>query len=111
MALKRENQIPDDIQDEIGICLRKLHAIPTWTAHKHAVYEEFKELIKTEKYFSFSADCRDYHLERKGQSCIYNVPEDQQGALSIFAGKRIRLVCDGSFNPYTARTYFAKIIT
>ena len=68
-------------------------AIPTWTAVKHALYSQFEELVTRKSYVAFTGDCRIYHLERKGQSCLYDVPLNQRGALSKFAGKRVRLVC------------------
>ncbi len=110
MALKRDMQIPDEIPDEAGLLLRSLNGIPTWTAKKFEFYASFELLAKRERYLSFTADCRYYHLERKGEHCLYDVPLNQRGALQILAGKRIRLVCGGSFNPYTARFYFAKKI-
>lgn len=108
MALSHDKQIPDDIYDDVGILLRELVAIPTWTAVKHALYSQFEELVTRKSYLAFTGDCRDYHLERKGQSCLYDVPLNQRGALAKFAGKRVRLVCGGSYNPYSDRFYFAK---
>lgn len=108
MALRRHLQIPDDLPDEAGRLLRQLYAIPAWTAEKHALYAAFERLAKRERYLAFSGDCRDYHLERKGQHCLYDIPFDQRGALRHLAGKRVRLVCGGAFNPYSDRFYFAK---
>lgn len=110
MSLNHNLQIPDDIHDDVGILLRELHAIPTWTDAKHALYSRFEELVTRKSYLAFTGDCRDYHLERKGQSCLYDVPLNQRGALAKFAGKRVRLVCGGSYNPYSGRFYFAKVI-
>ena len=108
MTLHLDNQIPDTINDEIGICLRQLHAIPQWTKEKVKIFLKFETLANRENYMSFFADRRDYHLQRKGQSCLYDVPLDQRGALKRFSGMRIRLVCGGSLNPYSDRIYFAK---
>jgi hypothetical protein len=108
MTLSYDMQVPDDIHDDVGILLRNLQAIPTWTDAKHAIYAEFEKLVKSREYIFFTGDCRDYHLERKGQSCLYDVPLNQRGALAKFAGKRVRLVCGGSYNPYSDRFYFAK---
>lgn len=108
MTLSHNLQTPDDIHDDVGILLRELHAIPTWTDAKHAIYAEFERLVKSREYLFFTGDCRDYHLERKGQSCLYDVPLKQRGALAKFRGKRVRLVCGGSYNPYSDRFYFAK---
>jgi hypothetical protein len=110
MKLRKENQIPDNIDDVIGNCLQRLHAIPTWTSAKHLIHEELKNLLSAENYITFTAEYRDYHLARTGQSCLYDVPPDQHGPLGIFAGKRIRLVCGGAANAYTAKLYFAKAL-
>ena len=108
MTLSYDMQVPDDIHDDVGIMLRNLRAIPNWTDAKHAIYAEFERLVKSREYLFFTGDCRDYHLERKGQSCLYDVPLNQRGALAKFAGKRVRLVCGGSYNPYSGRFYFAE---
>ncbi len=108
MTLAFDKQIPDDLSDDVGQCLRRLHALPRWTAQKFEVYKEFEQLAERHCYLTFVADYRDYYLERKGQSCLYDVPKTQRGALAKLAGKRIRLVCGGAYNPYSRRLFFAK---
>lgn len=111
MTLRLENQILDDFPDEVGNCLRKLRAIPTWTANKFDLYAEFERLAKRERHKRFKADFRDYHIECKGQHVLYDVPRAQRGALRSLAGKRIRLVCGEYLGPYAARIYFAKKVS
>ena len=111
MTLSHNLQIPDDIHDDVGILLRELHAIPTWTAVKHALYSQFEELVTRKSYVAFTGDCRDYHLERKGQSCLYDVPVNQRGALEKFRGHRVRLICEGAWNQYAGRHFLAKKIS
>ena len=108
MSVKAENQIADDIDDKVGRCLRELHAINTWTAAKAALFDELERLTKSERYLRFSGDRRGYHLERKGQSCLYDIPIDQRGTLSKFRSKRIRLICAGSWDSYSGRNFLAK---
>jgi hypothetical protein len=110
MGLKVHDQIDDSIDDEVGLCLRKLHANPTWTTEKIQLFEQLMALTKREKYMRFTGDFRDYHLERKGQSCLYDVPLGQRGALKKFRGKRIRLICEGAWDQYAGRFFLVKAV-
>ena len=110
MGLKVHDQIDDSIDDEVSLCLRKLHANPTWTAEKIQLFKQLMALTKRERYMRFTGDYRDYHLERKGQSCLYDVPLDQRGALKKFRGKRIRLICEGAWDQYAGRFFLAKAV-
>ncbi len=111
MTLRFHEQITDTLDDEVGRCLRRLHAIPTWTAEKVTHFEELVRLCKRECYLRFTGDYRDYHLERKGQSCLYGVPVTQRGALERYRGKRVRLICEGGWNPYSGRYFLAKPVS
>lgn len=107
MELKVHDQIEDSIDDAVGLCIRKLHANPTWTTEKTQLFEQLMALTKRERYMRFTGD---YHLERKGQSCLYDVPLDQRGALKNFRGKRIRLICEGTWDQYAGRFFLAKVV-
>ena len=111
MALRAQNQIADSLDDDVGRCLQQLHAVPTWTAEKVSYFEELMRLCKRQRYLRFTGDFRDYHLERKGQSCLYDVPLNQRGALQKFQGKRVRLICEGAWNPYAGRFFLAKKVS
>lgn len=110
MGLELIDQIEDSLEDEIGPCLRRLHATPTWTTVKSQLFEQLMCLTKRERYMRFTGDFRDYHLERKGQSCLYDVPLGQRGALKKFRGKRIRLICEGAWDQYAGRFFLAKVV-
>lgn len=110
MALQAQNQITDSLDDDVGKCLRRLHAIPTWTAEKVSEFEELQRLCKRQRYVRFTGDYRDYHLERKGQSCLYDVPLNQRGALEKFRGRRVRLICEGAWDQYAGRHFLAKSV-
>ncbi len=110
MVFQAQDRITDSLNDQIGRCLRRVHAIPTWTTVKVSEFEELIRLCEQERYLRFRGDYRDYHLERKGQSCLLDVPENQRGALKIFRGKRVRLICEGSWNRYGGRQFLAKQI-
>ena len=108
MGLKLEDQIADYLEDDAGLCLRELHANRTWTTMKRHLFEKLMDIAKREHYLRFTGDYRDYHLERKGQSCLYDVPLDQRGALKKFRGMRVRLICAGGWDPYSGRFFLAK---
>ncbi len=107
MAFQAQDRITDSLDDDVGRCLQRLHAIPTWTAEKLSEFEELMRISKRQRYLRFTGDYRDYHLERKGQSCLYDVPVNQRGALEKFRGHRVRLICEGAWNQYAGRHFLA----
>lgn len=108
MTLRIEEKIHDDLPDAIGICLRKLNNIPTWNRKKVDLFGQFIGLAKNDGYIEFQGDFRDYHLECKGHHCLYQVPLNQRGALKVFGGTKIRLVCGGSSGIRGGRIFYAK---
>jgi hypothetical protein len=110
MVLKLEQQLPDDLDDEIGKRLREIRSIPTWTKRKFELFDEFQRTAKQEGYVLFAADARDYFLFRNGRSCLFDIPLNQRGALRKFAGKRIRLICSGKSDQYSGRYFFANLV-
>lgn len=100
----------DDLDDELGVLLRRLNEISSWKKEKHDAYDEIRRLAKKRKYKFFKGHCRTYHLQRKGDHGLYDVPLNKRGALSEFRGKRIRIVCGGAWDGYSDRWYFAKAI-
>jgi hypothetical protein len=111
MSHKRGYTIIDNIDDSIGAHLRALQALPTWTAAKAHLFRTVAKLAIAQRYLYFTGDFRDYPIEHKGQSCLYDVPSTQRGALQVFRGKRIRLICAGKTDGRAGRSYFAKPIT
>ncbi len=94
MALKYANQLPDVVDDTVRQKLRLIQeAGPNWTSRRHELYQALHEqLMASSAYHHFTGDCRDYQLQRKGDWCLYDVPENQQGALRRFRGQRVRLM-------------------
>jgi hypothetical protein len=111
MTLDPAYRFPDNLTDEIGVLLREMRSLPTWTAQKYEVFAEFESLARKKGYLHFTADVRDYRLSGSGNSCLYQVPLNQRGALSVFAGKFIRVVCGGKSNRYSGRHYYAKPVS
>lgn len=102
--------IRDDLEDVLGDLLRRLNTMPTWTKEKIDLYGEVETEAKAQKYKFFRGDCRRYHIQRKGDHGLFDVPIGKRGALAPFQGKRIRLICAGSWDQYSGRFYFAKPI-
>ena len=111
MALDSAYRFPDNLSDEIGVLLREMRSLPTWTARKYELFAGFESLARKKGYLHFTADVRDYRLSGSGNSCLYQVPFNQRGALSVFAGKFIRVVCGGGSNRYSGRHYYAKPVS
>ena len=111
MALDSVYRFPDNLSDEIGVLLREMRSLPTWTARKYELFAELQRLAGRKAYLRFTVDSRDYRLSGSGNSCLYQVPLNQRGALSQFAGKFIRVVCGGRTNRYSGRVYYAKPVS
>lgn len=107
MPLLASQQLADDIDDPIGRLLRDLGKLPRWTNKKYAIFAEFVTLARETGYILFTGDFRDYHIEHKGSHCLYDIPKTQRGALRVFAGHRVRLVCVGKSDGRAGRHFFA----
>jgi hypothetical protein len=107
MPLLASQRIPDDIDDPIGRVLREMATLPRWTARKHELFLEFVSLANKADYIEFTGDFRDYHIEHKASHCLYDIPSPRRGALRVFAGQRIRLVCAGKSDRRAGRYFYA----
>lgn len=85
--------LPESRHDMIGMIASKIASITTWTAKRAEMREHMERLAIAHGYVGAWLDYRDYHLNRVGQSYLYDVPPLQKGILRQFAGKRVRLVC------------------
>jgi hypothetical protein len=108
MSLCVLDKIDDDIDDELGRLLRQLRTMPTWTDEKKRLFKEASEVASRENYLRFTGDFRDYNVVRNGDSCLYDVPPTQRGALAAFRGERVRLICAGRTDRHTGRVFLAK---
>jgi hypothetical protein len=102
--------IPDHVDDALGRLLRRLNTMPTWKKDKIELYREIEAEAKRQKYKLFKGDCRRYHIQRKGDHGLFDVPMNKRGALAAFRGKRIRLICAGGWDQYSGRYFLAKEI-
>jgi hypothetical protein len=89
-------QLKDPSIDEAGQIMLAMKAIPTWNKSKHSLHEKLKKLLTKNKHVCFEGHVDKYHISIVGESCLYQVPINRRGHLSIFRGKLIRLVCIGS---------------
>ena len=94
--IEREEIIPDPYTDSIGLLLKKLNSLQSWTKEKHQIKDDLVKLLDEERYISFRGDGQKYYVSRVGQSFLYRVPEDRRGNLSVFRGHIIRIVCVGT---------------
>jgi len=88
--------IDDPKTDQIGLVIKELQSIPTFTAAKRAVLERLLELLKESGYRMFNGKAARYGFGPIGASYLYRVPEDKRGHLEPYRGKLVRLVCVGS---------------
>ena len=51
MVLKLTDRMADEIDDEVGRCLRELIAIQTWTGDERLLFEKLEKLVERERYF------------------------------------------------------------
>ena len=89
-------QLFDNIKDDIRTLLKSLDKRTCWNAEAKQSLNNLIELLKKKKYISFIGHPNRYHLTRIGSSCLYDVPTYRKGALALFRGKRVRLVCISS---------------
>ena len=89
-------KLVDNIKDDIRPLLKSLDKRTCWNAEaKHSLINLIK-LLKKKKYISFIGHSNRYHLTRIGSSCLYDVPTFRKGALAVFRGKRVRVICVSS---------------
>ena len=108
--LRIENQLTDNLYDEISGIVLTMAAKKTWNANCAVLFERLDKILLKKKYKIFSGDCRTYHLTRKGQSCLYDVPSNQLGYLNPYRNQRVRLVCLGGWNAYSDRFYSVAVV-
>ena len=86
-------QLPDPLTDSAGILIKALQERTTWSAEQKGLLEQLIDMLGRKHYITFVGHPARYHLTQIGQSCLMDVPTNKRGHLSVFRGKRIRLVC------------------
>lgn len=88
--------IEDPKTDQIGLVIKELQSIPTFTRAKRAVLERLMEILNQSGYKMFNGKANRYGFGPIGASYLYRVPDDKRGHLEPYRGKLVRLVCVGS---------------
>jgi hypothetical protein len=70
--LRIKDQIADNLYDEISGIVLTMAAKKTWDASCADIFEKLEKFV---------GDFRTYHLTRKDQSCLYDIPANQLGFL------------------------------
>jgi hypothetical protein len=91
-----EEQIPDTVKDSISILIERLNDRKHWNDESKDKLAALLEVLKKQGYIFFSGSPYRYHLYQVGNSCLYDIPMNRRGHLSIFRGKRVRIVCVSS---------------
>jgi hypothetical protein len=81
-----------------------------WNSNCAVLFERLEKILSKKKYKKFIGDFRTYHLTRKGQSCLYDIPANQLGFLKPYRGKRVRLVCRGAWDQYGRKHYSVAVV-
>jgi len=110
VLLRIDNQLADNLYDEISGIVLTMATKKTWNANCAVLFERLDKILSKKKYKTFSGDCRTYHLTRKGQSCLYDVPSNQLGYLIPYRNQRVRLVCLGGWNAYSDRIFSVAVV-
>lgn len=111
--LHSEDKLPDNICDDVNRHLTRFNHVKIdkgWNKEKLTRFKELEESIKRNAYELFVIDLRFIHLQRSGESCVYDVPENQRGKLKKFCNKRIRIICLYRLDSHTGRVYAIKEI-
>ena len=110
MLLRIDDQLADNLYDEISGIVLTMAAKKTWNANCAVLFQRLEKILSKKKYKKFVGDIRPYHLTRKGQSCLYDIPANQLGFLKPYRGKRVRLVCRGAWDQYGRRYYSVAVV-
>jgi hypothetical protein len=91
-----EEQIPDVVKDDVSMLIEKLNDRKNWNDESKEKLAKLIKLLEKKRYIFFSGSPYRYHLYQVGNSCLYDIPMNRRGHLSIFRGKRVRIVCVSS---------------
>lgn len=94
--IRLEHVLPDLCEDILGAKILRLQSIDRWTAEKRKLQRDLEVMSPYFGYIGLWGDPRAYLVYQVGQSFVYDVPLDKRGNLSVFRGKRIRIICLGS---------------
>lgn len=106
-VFKVEDKIEDSRTDEDGRLMQKICSFPTrWSGGQELLRQQLIKSLESKNYIGFAGHPNRYQLGVVGESCLYQIPENRRGYLSIFRGKLVRVVCVHS-GSYANRYYMA----
>ena len=79
--------------------LENLRTEKTWTKEKIALHANLIEQTAADQFFRFAGRAELFNLKRLphiGEACLYEVPQNKRGKLSIFQGKEVIAICIGN---------------
>jgi hypothetical protein len=91
-----EELIPDTLKDDVSILIAQLNDRKNWNDESKEKLAKLIKLLEKKGYIFFSGSPYRYHLYQVGNSYIYDIPLNRRGHLSIFRGKKVRIVCVSS---------------
>lgn len=102
-----EDKIEDSRTDEDGLLMEKIWSFPTrWSGDQELLRQQLIKSLESKNYIGFAGHPNRYHLSVVGESCLYQIPTNRRGNLSVFRGKLVRIVCVHS-GSYANRYYMA----
>ena len=108
--ITKESMLEDNFNDNVLIAIRLLNTETKWTNKKYCLQNKLIEILESEGYIAFGVtNPNRYQLSKVGQSYLYDVPKNRRGHLSIFRGKRVRIVCTYS-GSHTWRGLMANVV-
>ena len=108
--ITKETMLEDNFNDNVLFAIKLLNTETKWTNKKYGLQDKLIEILNSEGYIAFSVtNPNRYQLSKVGQSYLYDVPNNRRGHLSIFRGKRVRIICTSS-GPHTLRGFMANVI-
>jgi len=110
VVFKVEEKIEDLRRDSDGLLMERICSIPSrWSNEQEVLRLQLIESLTKKNYISFAGHPSRYNLGVVGQSCLYQIPNNRRGHLSVFRGKLVRVVCVRS-GTHTNRYYMAGLV-
>jgi hypothetical protein len=95
MSIKDEGTA-DTLNDRVGQLGRAIRSQPRFNKQAAQLKADLIRAATEVQYIEFTARTTIYGTWRIGESLLFNVPLNRRGALTVFRGKAIRVVCVGS---------------
>ena len=95
-SFSKMDGVPDTLADKIGELGRAIRSQPHFNSEAIRLWNELEKRLVRLGYIRFTANVTNYDTWRTGEARLFFVPNHRRGALSVFRGKTIRLICVGS---------------